>query len=89
MARARQTGEFPPLEPISAIRARPWPSQLRSRVERSLDQAVAGSPSTVRPALERLADRTHADEILASTSTYDRDALLAGDAALRDLVLGT
>ena len=55
MARARQTGEFPPLEPASAIRAAPWPDQLRRRVEASLDRALAGGPATVRRALERLA----------------------------------
>jgi hypothetical protein len=31
-------------------------------------------------------ERTGADELLASTSTYDRDALLASDRMLRDLV---
>lgn len=33
-----------------------------------------------------LAERTGADELLASTSTYDRAALLASDAMLRELV---
>jgi alkanesulfonate monooxygenase SsuD/methylene tetrahydromethanopterin reductase-like flavin-dependent oxidoreductase (luciferase family) len=86
MARSRQTGEFPALEPVSAIRAAPWPDQVRRRVEESLDRAVAGSADTVRRALERLVERTDPDELMASTSTYDRDALLASDAALRDLV---
>lgn len=86
MARSRQTGEFPPLEPVAAIRSQPWGTQLTQRVERSLDQAVAGSPSTVRRLLDELAARTGADELLASTSTYDRDHLLASDRALRDLV---
>lgn len=86
MARSRLTGEFAPLEPVAAIRAAPWPEQVRRRVDGALGRAVAGSPQTVRRALERLADRTGAEELLASTSTYDRDALLASDAALRDLV---
>ena len=86
MARSRQTGEFPPLEPVSAIRAAPWPGQLRRRVDSSLARAVAGGPATVRRALERLVERTGADELLASTSTYDREALLASDAGLRSLV---
>jgi luciferase family oxidoreductase group 1 len=86
MARSRQTGEFPPLEPASAIRAAPWPDQLRRRVDSSLARAVAGGPATVRRALERLVERTGADELLASTSTYDREALFASDAALRRLV---
>ena len=86
MARSRQTGEFPPLEPASAIRAAPWPDQLRRRVDSSLARVVAGGPATVRRALERLVERTGADELLASTSTYDREALFASDAALRQLV---
>jgi luciferase family oxidoreductase group 1 len=86
MARARQTGEFPPLEPAPQIRSEAWPAQVRSRVEASLDRAVAGGPATVRRVLESLAERTGADELMASTSTYDRESLLASDAALRDLV---
>jgi luciferase family oxidoreductase group 1 len=86
MARSRQTGEFPPLESPQAIRSQPWPDQVRRRVDASLERAVAGGPATVRRSLERLAERTRADELMASTSTYDRDALLASDAALRALV---
>jgi alkanesulfonate monooxygenase SsuD/methylene tetrahydromethanopterin reductase-like flavin-dependent oxidoreductase (luciferase family) len=86
MARSRETGVFGPLEPAGALRAAPWSTQLRDRVEASLDRAVAGSPATVRHSLERLAERTGADELLASTSTHDRDALAASDAALRALV---
>ena len=86
MARSRQTGEFPPLESVADIRRQVWTTQVRDRVEASLDRAVAGSPQTVRRALEQLAQRTGADELLASTSTYDREALLASDRALRDLV---
>ena len=59
---------------------------MRSRVEASLDRALAGGRATVRRALESLAERTGADELMASTSTYDRESLLASDAALRDLV---
>jgi luciferase family oxidoreductase group 1 len=86
MARSRQTGEFPPLESVASIHAQPWGTQLRQRVETSLGQAVAGSPETVRRLLDDLVARTGADELMASTSTYDRDDLLASDARLRDLV---
>ncbi|MCD4532572.1 MsnO8 family LLM class oxidoreductase [Nocardioides sp. cx-169] len=86
MARSRQTGKFPPLEAPEAIRAHPWPDQVRRRVDSALDRAVAGDPATVRRALERLVERTGADELMASTSTYDREALLASDAALRAIV---
>lgn len=86
MARSRQTGEFAPLESVKVIRDQPWPDQVRRRVEASLARAVAGSPATVRRRLEQLIERIGAEELMASTSTYDRDALLASDRALRDLV---
>ena len=40
----------------------------------------------LRRRLDELADRTGADELMASSSTHDRDALLASDRVLRDLV---
>lgn len=86
MAQSRRTGVFEPLESPAAIRAQEWPEQVRRRVETSLEQAVAGDAGTVRRALEQLAERTGADELLASTSTWDREALRAADAALRALV---
>ena len=82
MARSRQTGEFAPLETVGSINDATWSDQVRRRVEESLDRAVAGSPATVRRALEQLAERTGADELMASTSTYDREALLASDGML-------
>ncbi len=87
MARSRQTGQFPALESVESIRSQPWTTQVRARVETSLDRAVAGSPRTVRRLLEDLQTRTGADELLASTSTHDREALFASDAALRDLLV--
>ncbi|MEH3068231.1 MAG: MsnO8 family LLM class oxidoreductase [Aeromicrobium erythreum] len=86
MAQSRRTGVFEPLESPAAIHAQEWPEQVRRRVETSLEQAVAGDAGTVRRTLEELAERTGADELLASTSTWDRDALRAADAALRALV---
>ena len=86
MAQSRQTGEFPALESVAAIRQASWSSQVRRRVEASLDRAVAGSPATVRRRLEQLAERTGADELLASSSTHDRAALLASDRMLREVL---
>jgi luciferase family oxidoreductase group 1 len=86
LAVARRDGAFPPLEPVDAIRGARWTPQVQRRVEASLERAVAGSPVTVRRRLDRLVQRTGADELLASTSTHDRDALLASDRMLRDLV---
>ena len=86
MARSRQTGEFPPLESPESIRAQPWTEQVRRRVESALDRAVVGSPSTVQEQLHELGARTGADELMASSSTFDRDHLFASDALLRDLL---
>ncbi len=86
MARSRREGQFPPLEPIEAIRAQPWPDQVRRRIDDHLAGVVAGSPATVRAALDDLRRRTGADELLASSSTHDRDALARSDALLRDVV---
>ena len=86
MAMSRHTGEFPPLESVSAIRDATWPAQVERRVEASLERAVAGSPVTVGHRLDRLVERAGADELLASTSTHDLDALLESDRLLRELV---
>ena len=86
MARARQLGEFPPLESAVSISHQEWTSQVRHRVEASLDRAVLGDAAAVRRRLDELLERTGADELLASTSTYDREALLASDAALRQII---
>ncbi len=87
MARSRQSGEFPPLESVEAIRSQAWPNQVRRRVERALSTAVAGTPTSVRATLEDLQSRTGADELMASTSTHDREALMESDRLLRDLVV--
>ena len=55
---------------------------MPARVARGLDAATAGGRVTVRRRLEQLADRTGADELLASGATYHRAALAASDASL-------
>jgi TorA maturation chaperone TorD len=88
MARSRQTGELGPLEPVTTIRAQRWTDQLRDRVEAHLAQGAVGSPATVRSHLGRLFETTGAEEVVAFSSTYDRDAQAASDAALRELLIG-
>ena len=87
MARSRETGEFSPLEPVEDIRAQKWSPRTASRVQESLDRAIAGPAGVVRPVLEQLLERTGAEELLISTSTYDREALAAVDAELAEMVL--
>ncbi|MGA6206607.1 MsnO8 family LLM class oxidoreductase [Nocardia testacea] len=86
MARSRSTGVFPPLEPVAESAS--WTDQTRRRVEAAVRRAVAGTPETVRRRIEQLADRTGAVELLATTSTYDRAALAASDAALARIIAG-
>ncbi|TQL67896.1 luciferase family oxidoreductase group 1 [Nocardioides albertanoniae] len=86
MARSRQTGEFGALEPVGTIRDQAWPNQVRERVEAHLARTTAGSPASVRSRLDRLAERTGAEELLTFTSTFDRDAQLASDAALAGIM---
>ncbi len=85
MAQSRRTGEFPPLTHPSQIDLNAAPASTRERVERSLASAVLGTPDEVSDQMEKLIDRTDPDEILASTSTYDRKALFDADAQLIQL----
>jgi alkanesulfonate monooxygenase SsuD/methylene tetrahydromethanopterin reductase-like flavin-dependent oxidoreductase (luciferase family) len=86
MAVARRDGEFPPLEPVTAVRTTARSAQVQRRVDAWLDRVVAGGPATVRRRLDRLLERTHADELMSSASTHDHDALLRSDRTLRDLL---
>jgi luciferase family oxidoreductase group 1 len=86
MVRSRRTGVFDSLEPAAAIHHRRWDDKDAERVARGLDAVTAGGPATVRRRLEQLVDRTGADELLASGSTYDRAALAASDASLAALL---
>lgn len=86
MADSRRTGVFGALEPVAAIRGRRWDDRTAARVERGLDAVAAGSPGTVRRRLEQVAERTGADELLATGSTHDRAALAGSDASLAALL---
>lgn len=88
MARARETGEFGPLEPVDQIRQHTWSAQTQRRVDRGLSRAVAGTRKDVRSQLEQLVDATGAEELMVSTSTYDRGALAVLDAEVAGVVHG-
>jgi alkanesulfonate monooxygenase SsuD/methylene tetrahydromethanopterin reductase-like flavin-dependent oxidoreductase (luciferase family) len=85
MAQARTTGAFPPLEPVAAIRARSLTPRQQQYVEQTAAGAIAGPPDQVADRLTELLDRTGAAELVASSSTFDRAALAASDAALAEL----
>jgi luciferase family oxidoreductase group 1 len=86
MAQARTTGAFPPLEPVAAIRAVTWTARQRQYVEQTAAAAIAGTAAQVESRLAELLERTGAAELVASSSTFDRAALTASDAALAGLV---
>lgn len=87
MARTRTTGAFGPLEPVERIRAATWSSGEERRVHKGLEATVAGSAQTVRRRIEELLERTAAEELIATGSTYDREALAASDQELAGLLL--
>ena len=85
MARARTQGAFPALEPVAAVRAQGWTARQRQYVEQHTAASIAGTPASVAGRLDELLERTGAAELVAFSSTYDRAALAASDAALAGL----
>ncbi|MEU5693904.1 LLM class flavin-dependent oxidoreductase [Actinosynnema sp. NPDC020468] len=85
MTVARTRGEFPPLEPVEATLARTLTDRERRYLDESLRGHVHGTPDEVAKALDALTARAGADEVLVTTSTPDRTALLRSYALLADL----
>ncbi len=86
MAESRTTGAFPPLHPPESLRERVPTDKQRQAIEATLSSAVYGTADEVGTALAALVRRTGADEVMASTSTYDREELARADAALAAVV---
>ncbi|WP_241031336.1 hypothetical protein [Rhodococcus koreensis] len=82
LAQSSRTGEFPPLESVADIRTQPWTPRLREQVDATIASSIHGDAEQVKVALDALRARTGADELLASTSTFDRDALFESDRLL-------
>ncbi len=85
MAASRTTGAFPPLEPVDAVQARALTEKQRGTVDAFVAGAVYGTAADVAAELRRRVERLSADEVMASTSTYDREELARADAALAGL----
>lgn len=81
-AYSRTRGVFPPLEPVQD---RAMTEKERGFFEQSLRGQIYGTPDEVDTALGGLVRRTAADEVLLTTSTYDRSDLLQTYAALAEL----
>jgi alkanesulfonate monooxygenase SsuD/methylene tetrahydromethanopterin reductase-like flavin-dependent oxidoreductase (luciferase family) len=84
LAAARTTGQFPALEPVDPDRV--LSARQRTVVADAVGRTVHGDEATVAAALGELFHRTGADELLASTSTFDLDALRESDARLARLL---
>ncbi|MEU9360419.1 MsnO8 family LLM class oxidoreductase [Streptomyces sp. NPDC048301] len=76
MACARTRGSFPPLAPAERIEAMTMTRKERDLFESGLRGHLAGTEATVTAGLEQVLEQTGADEVLVTTSTYDREALV-------------
>ncbi|EFL18908.1 MsnO8 family LLM class oxidoreductase [Streptomyces sp. C] len=76
LARSRTRGSFPPLRPAEEVAALEMTPKERELYEGALAGHVAGTEEQVAAALAGVAEATGADELLVTTSTYDRTALL-------------
>lgn len=88
MTQSRETGVFGPLEPPENILDRTFRPQQLQRMEKWMGSTIHGDAAQVAAELAQLVERTGADEIMASTSTYDREELARADAALAGLISG-
>ncbi|MGW1813631.1 MsnO8 family LLM class oxidoreductase [Streptomyces sp. NPDC002125] len=76
MAYSRTHGSFPPLAPAGRIEALAMTDKERGLFEDGLRGHLAGTEDTVAAGLELVIEETGADEVLVTTSTYDREALV-------------
>ncbi|CAL9594781.1 hypothetical protein SUDANB58_05310 [Streptomyces sp. enrichment culture] len=76
MAYSRTHGTFPPLPPAERVEARAMTDKERGFYESGLAGHIAGTAEQVADELEGVLKETGAQEVLVTTSTYDREALL-------------
>ncbi|MFI2209153.1 MsnO8 family LLM class oxidoreductase [Streptomyces sp. NPDC020141] len=76
LAYSRVHGVFPPLLPAERVESLTMTARERTFYESAMEGHVAGTGERVALELESLLGESAADEILVTTSAYDRDALL-------------
>ncbi|MGW5478374.1 LLM class flavin-dependent oxidoreductase [Streptomyces sp. NPDC004008] len=76
MAYARTHGTFPPLPPAERVESLTMTAKERGFYEAGLADHIAGTEEQVADELENLLKETGAREVLVTTSTYDRTALV-------------
>lgn len=81
MAVSRRDGAFPPLMPAAEV-PRQMSDRERRAAEQVLSSSVHGTEDEVMTRLTDLVERTGADEVMSTGSTYDTDALLESDRTL-------
>ncbi|MEV7442453.1 LLM class flavin-dependent oxidoreductase [Streptomyces sp. NPDC091204] len=82
VAYSRTRGSFPPLRPAEEIEAMEMTPKERELYEGALAGHIHGTEDQVAAQLSEVAALTGADELLVTTSTYDRRALLDSYARL-------
>ncbi|MPY62839.1 LLM class flavin-dependent oxidoreductase [Streptomyces spongiae] len=88
MAYSRTHGTFPPLPSAESVEARPMTAKERGFYESGLTGQIAGTEDQVAHELETVLKETGAQELLVTTSTYDRAALLDSYRRLARIVTG-
>ncbi|MET7683165.1 LLM class flavin-dependent oxidoreductase [Streptomyces sp. NPDC005423] len=76
MAYSRTHGTFPPLPPAERVEALTMSGRERGFYESGLTGRLAGTQERVAHELAAVLAETGAQEVLVTTSTYDREALL-------------
>ncbi|MEU4732762.1 LLM class flavin-dependent oxidoreductase [Streptomyces sp. NPDC023588] len=76
LAYSRTRGSFPPLRPAEEVEALEMSPKERELYENALAGHIHGTEEQVATELSEVAALTGADELLLTTSTYDRTALL-------------
>jgi luciferase family oxidoreductase group 1 len=76
MAHSRTHGTFPPLPPAERVEALRMSDKERGFYESGLRGHIVGTEDEVADALETVLKDSGADEVLVTTSTHDREALL-------------
>ncbi|MGA5125208.1 LLM class flavin-dependent oxidoreductase [Streptomyces pseudogriseolus] len=76
MAYSRTHGAFPPLPPAERVKSLAMSAKERGFYEAGLAGQLAGTEEEVERELETVLKDTGAQEVLVTTSTYDRAALL-------------
>ncbi|MFG3659023.1 LLM class flavin-dependent oxidoreductase [Streptomyces sp. NPDC047706] len=76
MAYSRTHGTFPPLPPAGRVESLRMTDRERGLYEAALAGHLAGTEEQVAHELASVLKETDADEVLVTTSTYDREALL-------------